>query len=125
MSTEPKVEAPESYVLGGAQFKFKPASPARCLALLALGGKEQHPWLLHAGAIALTADIGVPWKGNALQFCEAAFDALIKRGVKLGPEFTKQGGRAWDWVVDQIPMEAEVKEAEDFSEAPQDGSTST
>lgn len=124
MSTQSAPVLPERYTLAGASYATQPASPARCLALFsAIQNVDLPVAQIYAAALALTSQsAGVPWKpGGVLAWSEAVFDAFVKKGVKLSPDFFDQGRVAWEWVKNQIPFEKEVKEAEDFSEAPQAG----
>jgi hypothetical protein len=126
MSTPTKPILPAQYTLAGAAYATHEASPARCLALFsAVQANNVDVPMAHvyAASLALTSNSsGVVWKpGNVLLWMEAVFDAYIKKGVRLNPEFMGQGAMAWGWVKEQIPFEKELQEAEDFSAAPQAG----
>jgi len=124
MSDQPTAPVlPPSYTLAGASYTTHPASPARALALYSATqakGVDLPIAMVLTAALALTSkSSSVVWRpGAVLSWIEAVFDDFTKKGIKLNGEVFEQGPVAWAHVINQVPWEKEVKEAEDFSEAP-------
>jgi hypothetical protein len=109
---------PQMITMGGATYAVHPPkSPARAAAVLQMQNKDA-PHVSLAAALGLCVDChGVAWKGSAVAFGEAVFDALQTKRVSFRA-ICEAGATCMEMVASAVLFEDEVASAEGFTAAP-------